>query len=211
MRRVVSILGVVILGAAPLLFAGPVGADTLPPPTCPVMGTANDFLTGGGFIIGAEVPPDALRAHANFGVGGGCKQGGSPHGLWGHLEYIDHGQGLNVHWTTIKGYTADIVIPADSKARDICGTATTNLYGDVDFFVRAADDDQTGGGDKFDIQLTATTGTTNCTAVCYTTFANGPHTLVGGNIVLHNPNPSTMGSFTGTCPTTPSFVSNVPN
>src|SRR3989449_3539676 len=49
-----------------------------------------DFLTGGGFIIRDS------GAKANFGVGGGCKHG-SP--TWGHLEYQDHGTGLNVHWT----------------------------------------------------------------------------------------------------------------
>src|SRR5256886_13992424 len=64
----------------------PVKAWATPPPC--------DFLTGGGFIL-------HFGAHANFGVGGGCKQG-SP--TWGHLEYIDHGTGLNVHWTSITGY-----------------------------------------------------------------------------------------------------------
>jgi len=50
-----------------------------------------DFLTGGGWIV-------HNGAKANFGVGGGCKHG-SP--TWGHLEYIDHSTGLNVHWTSI--------------------------------------------------------------------------------------------------------------
>src|SRR5258708_8377701 len=53
-----------------------------------------DFLTGGGWIV-------HNGAKANFGVGGGCKQG-SP--TWGHLEYIDHATGLNVHWTSITEY-----------------------------------------------------------------------------------------------------------
>src|SRR5438445_12390017 len=63
-------------------------------------GAANadcDVLTGGGFIINKG-------AKANFGVGGACKDGGDGHGLWGHLEYIDHGSGLNVHWTSITAY-----------------------------------------------------------------------------------------------------------
>src|SRR5437762_7826509 len=62
-------------------------------------GSANawqcDFLTGGGFIVRDS------GAKANFGVGGGCKHG-SP--TWGHLEYIDHGMGLDVHWTSITAY-----------------------------------------------------------------------------------------------------------
>src|SRR5438105_15474532 len=91
-------------------------------------GAANaqcDFLTGGGFIIVDS------GAKANFGVAGGCK-GGTP--TWGHLEYIDHGIGLNVHWTSITGYNAESS-GTDSKGRRtgsrfICGTARTNLYGD---------------------------------------------------------------------------------
>src|SRR5256885_15236851 len=63
-------------------------------------GSANawqcDFLTGGGFIVLDR------GGKANFGVGGGCKHG-SP--TWGHLEDIDHGMGLEGHWTSI---TADL-------------------------------------------------------------------------------------------------------
>jgi len=129
-----------------------------------------DFLTGGGFIIRDS------GAKANFGVGGGCKHG-SP--TWGHLEYIDHGTGLNVHWTSITAYL-EVDSSTDSRgkpfgARRICGTARTNLYGDVDWFVLARD---TGEPD-------------------HTLGGSGPG---GGNIQLHNPNPSTMGSFGGSCP-----------
>src|SRR5437879_1988272 len=89
MRRVISLLGVVAL----MLFAiGSAGAQDLVP--C-------DFLTGGGYII---TTASGSPAHGNFGVGGSCKQGGDGHGLWGHLEYHDHGTGLNVHWLTITGY-----------------------------------------------------------------------------------------------------------
>jgi hypothetical protein len=191
MRRVVIILGVVVLGAAPLLFGGDLAVAQIP--TCPASG--GDFLTGGGFIINA-MATDPPGAHANFGVGGSCKQGGGPHGLWGHLEYIDHGTGLNVHWTTITAYLPDFFFPTDLNARVICGTARTNQYGDVNFVVRAADDERTGMVDKFDIQLQnpMTSG------IVYTTFASPffPHKLVGGNVMLHNPNPA--GPFGGPCP-----------
>ena len=101
-------------------------------------GSANawqcDFLTGGGFIIRDN------GAKANFGVGGGCKHG-SP--TWGHLEYIDHGTGLNVHWTSITAYLeVDSSTDANGRptgARQICGTARTNLFGDVDWVVAARD------------------------------------------------------------------------
>ena len=107
-----------------------------------------DFLTGGGFIIttasGTHEP-----AKANFGVGGGCKHG-SP--TWGHLEYHDHGTGLNVHWTSITAYLlegdGDTGVDPKTKqptgTRLICGTARTNHFGDVDFMVRARDDGEPG-------------------------------------------------------------------
>ena len=153
-----------------------------------------DFLTGGGFIIRDSA------AKANFGVGGGCKHG-SP--TWGHLEYIDHGTGLNVHWTSITAYL-EVDSSTDSRgkpigARRICGTARTNLYGDVDWFVIARDTGEPGVDDEFTIRLTQSG------IIVYTTEGDSDHTLGGsgpggGNIQLHNPNPSTMGSFGGSCP-----------
>ena len=106
-----------------------------------------DFLTGGGFII-------HNGNKANFGVGGGCKDG-SP--TFGHLEYIDHGIGLNVHWTSITGYF-ELDSSSDANGRPtggrlICGTATTNLFGDVDFVVQARDAGEPGVNDNFDIRL----------------------------------------------------------
>ncbi len=153
-----------------------------------------DFLTGGGFIIRDS------GAKANFGVGGGCKDG-SP--TWGHLEYQDHGTGLNVHWTSITGYfEVDSSTDARGKpigARRICGTARTNLYGDVDWFVIARDTGEPGVDDEFTIRLKQSG------VIVYTTEGDSDHTLGGpgpggGNIQLHNPNPSTMGLFGGSCP-----------
>jgi hypothetical protein len=161
------------------------------------MNPPGDFLTGGGFILLPDAKnPINLVVHANFGVGGGCKEGGDGHGLWGHLEYIDHGSiltngaMLKVHWTTITAYRVDSPSSSDRRARYICGTATTNdpMHPNVNFAVRAADDDQSGGIDQFDIRLTDSTGEV---------YFTGPvaHTLAAGNITLHNPNPSTMGSI----------------
>src|SRR5438270_1019646 len=122
-------------------------------------GAANaecDFLTGGGFIINNG-------AKANFGVAGGCKDG-MP--TWGHLEYIDHGAGLNVHGTSITGYSKEGSDTTDSKGRPvgtrfICGTARTNLApprDNVNFAVRARDAGEPGVMDEFDIQLTIPPG-----------------------------------------------------
>src|SRR6266446_3334958 len=174
----------------------------------PAMAWPCDFLTGGGWIV-------HYGAHANFGVGGGCKFG-SP--TWGHLEYIDHGMGLNVHWTSITGYFeymgdtgTDPKTGQPTGARDICGTARTNLYGDVHFRVNVKDAGEPGINDHFDIRLwkcDAVTGV--CTDVYDTTQECYPHYLGssapcapgdggGGNIQLHKPNPSTTGNFGGSC------------
>ena len=164
-----------------------------------------DFLTGGGFINTTGGGQHEL-AKANFGVGGGCK-----HGMptWGHLQYIDHGNGLNVHWTSITAYLAEgdglgdtSVDPKTGQptgTRLVCGTARSNLFGDVDFMVRAKDAGEPGTSDEFDIRL-AQNG-----AIVYTTENDpGPHKLNdgtggGGNIQLHKPNPSTHGELGGHC------------
>lgn len=165
-----------------------------------------DFLTGGGFIIttggGTHEP-----AKGNFGIGGGCKHG-SP--TWGHLEYHDHGNGLNVHWETITAYLAegdglgdtstDPKTKQPTGTRLICGTARSNLYGPVDFMVRAKDAGEPGIADEFDIRL-AQGG-----FIVYATDPEGTHRLLndgnggGGNIQLHKPNPSTYGELGGDCP-----------
>ncbi len=161
-------------------------------------GAANgacDFLTGGGFIINPTTTSNGAKA--NFGVGGGCKDG-TP--TWGHLEYIDHGARLNVHWTSITAYFPD---PSDSsKARYICGTARTNLYGNVDFIVRARDTAEPGTNDVFDIRLTQPQGNPPVNVIVYSTEFSGFHKLNGGNggggnIELHGP---TTGDFGGPCP-----------
>jgi hypothetical protein len=170
MCRVISLLGVVAL----MLFAvGSAGAQNLVP--C-------DSLTGGGFIITTQ---SGSPAHGNFGVGGSCKQGGDGHGLWGHLEYHDHGTGLNVHWTSITAY-GEVFTGSDAKGRPIgtrliCGTARTNqTSGEVNWAVTATDNGEPGkiNNDLFSIQVLE---------LAYSQA--GP--LQGGNIQLHKPNKST--------------------
>jgi hypothetical protein len=165
---------------------------------------ACDFLTGGGFIY-------VDGAKGTFAIGGGCKKNvPDQHGpYWGHLEYHDHGNGLNAHWQTITAYH-EWESSTDDKGRLmgqrlICGTARTNLYGDVDFAVVVRDAGEPGVNDEFDIQLMLPDGT-----VEYTTFGSDstgsyPHKLGGGdggggNIQLHKPNPSNVGEFGGDCP-----------
>lgn len=163
-----------------------------------------DFMTGGGFIEPGPVGTYP-EGKANFGVGGGCKHGAP---TWGHLEYIDHGSGLNVHWTEITAYMMEGDggdPPPDPKTKQprgkrlICGTARTNHFGDVDFMVIAMDNGEPGSDDEFDIRLSQSG------EIIYTTETGGPHKLGGGdggggNIQLHKPNPSTTGDFGGACP-----------
>lgn len=188
MRRVISVLGV-----AALVLAASGSASAW---------VRCDFLTGGGFIVRDS------GAKANFGIGGSCKPGGDGHGLWGHLEYIDHGTSLNAHWHTITAYVFDDT-GTDPKTgqptgtRIICGTAGTNLYGDVDWAVVAKDVGEPGDDDVFKIRLSKSG------MIKYTTEFDSDHTLGGtgpggGNIQLHKENPSITESFTElnstTCP-----------
>ena len=180
-----------------------------------------DFLTGGGFIIRTPPSPEASGAHGNFGVGGACKDGGDGHGLWGHLEYIDHGTGtstltqlpLNAHWITITDYREVFTSGTPPKtlgARYICGTARTNqAYGDVNFVVYAEDEGEPGVNDIFVIRLTQPVGQNVPQRIVYTTEFDSNKTLGGGgfgggNIQLHQPNNSITGTFgffgDGKCP-----------
>jgi len=191
MRAIRTRLAPGIAALALALASGSVSAQSSSTPCTP--NPSSDFVTGGGFII---TPDPNTGAHANFGVAGGCKNGF----LWGHLEYIDHGARLNVHWTSITAYFPD---PSDSsKARYICGTARTNLYGNVDFIVRARDTAEPGTNDVFDIRLTQPQGNPPVNVIVYSTEFSGFHKLNGGNggggnIELHGP---TTGDFGGPCP-----------
>ncbi len=153
----------------------PVKAHVLPAPC--------DFTTGGGFVL-----TDAGN-HANFGLVGGCKNGG----FFGHVNFVDHDTsgffaGLHVSSTSIDGYFE----PADgSTIRDICGTANTNLPPPNDtgikFRARTQDNGEPGiGVDRFGLKLT-NPRTGESAVVVSTRF------LAGGNIQLHKPNPSTTG------------------
>jgi hypothetical protein len=143
-----------------------------------------DFVTGGGFIV------RPTGAKANFGVAGGVKNGA----FWGHLNYIDHGNGLHVQAQRrdITGY-----IFIDERTRDICGRAQTNLAGEVAFRVRVTDNGEPGRDDIFIIRL----GRNG--VILYTTEGDPDRTLGGpgpggGNIQLHK------GNRSNTAPATPS-------
>ena len=174
---------VFIAGAVQLLTTDSAIAQAQPP--C-------DFVTGGGFIVRDS------GNKANFGVAGSCKNQFS----WGHLQYVDHGHTppLNVHWTSITAYLGPGCSPTgpfDSTTRCICGTATSDAFGDVDFAVVVDDVAEPGVNDVFKIRLT------QGGQQVYTTESDTDHTLGGsgpggGNIQLHKPDPSS--TFGGSCP-----------
>jgi hypothetical protein len=144
-----------------------------------------DFTTGGGFVITDN------GNHANFGLVGGCKNGG----FFGHVNFVDHDTtgtfaGLHVNSDSIDAYFEPA---AGSNIRDICGTADTNLFGTVKFRARTEDNaDPNPGGqgiDKFGLKLTGVSPPwTGMSAVVIPT-----RVLAGGDIELHKPNPSTTG------------------
>lgn len=166
-----------ILVAALVFRTEPSEAHIVPSPC--------DFTTGGGFVI-----TDSGN-HANFGLVGGCKNGG----FFGHVNFVDHDTsgtfaGLHVSSTSIDGYFEPF---AGSNVRDICGTANTNLFGTVKFRARTEDNGEPGiGVDKFGLKLTGVSPPfTGQSAVVVST-----RLLAGGNIQLHKPNPSTTGPST---------------
>ena len=157
----------------------PVYAHVVPSPC--------DFTTGGGFVITDN------GNHANFGLVAGCKHGG----FFGHVNFVDHDTtgmfaGLHVSSDQVTAYVQPDPT-SHPRYRDICGTADTNLFGNVYFRVRTLDVAEPGSGptgpDRFGIELTGISPP----------YA-GVHKVVvftrvlrGGNMQLHKPNNSNTG------------------
>jgi hypothetical protein len=180
--KLVSVLFVGALFVLALLFPNlPVAKAHIVPSPC-------DFTTGGGFVI-----TDSGN-NANFGLVGGCKNGG----FLGHVNFVDHDTsgmfaGLHLSSDTIDAYFEPA---AGSNVRDICGTADTNLFGTVKFRARTEhnNDPNPGGSgvDRFGLKITGVSPPyAGISAVVITTRVLG-----GGDIELHKPNPSTTGPTT---------------
>lgn len=160
-------LGSVAVSSAVAQDCGSGGSCASVPAPC-------DFVTSGGFVVA-----DSL-AMANFGAHGGCKKGA----FWGHVNYVDHATDYHVNSTKITGYLTPF---PGSKIRDICGVAETNGDGDespVLFRLRLTDEGEPGSSDVFGIRLS--NGYHVSTRLLGAGFAGG------GNVELHNPNPSTV-------------------
>ena len=136
--------------------------------------TPCDFLTSGGFVIN-----DAGKK-VTFGIHGGCKNGE----FWGHLNVLDHATGYHISSTDVTAY----IVPTNGTqyTREICGLATTNSPADpasVFFRVRLIDNGEPGRLDLFGIRLS--------TGYHVTTRLLSDLKPGGGNIQLHDQNPST--------------------
>jgi len=161
----VNALHVIVDGVADVIISSAhadITCEPAPPPPPPPGCTPADFVTGGGWITGTP-----SGAKANFGVGGGIKQGA----FWGHLTYIDHDpNGPQVKGTGVTDYTGDAMIPT---MRHIKGTAEVNGQSGFTYQVDVTDNGEPGRDDTFTINL-----------------SNGyvaTGRLSGGNIQLHTP------------------------
>jgi len=196
-----------ILAAALVLRTAPAAAHVVPSPC--------DFTTGGGWILipsGTTTGTSGLAESgdkANFGIVGGCKNGG----FYGHVNYVDHNNGLHVSSNIpILGYfcpgqPGGPGTPCSPNLRDICGTAKTNLLGPVFFRVRTIDAEKQATPppkDKFGIKLIGRDPTTGASTgevkylVPTRCLANGSPTTCsavpgGGDIELHRGNNSNVG------------------
>src|SRR5713226_3867477 len=158
-----------------------------------------DFVTGGGFIVGAGGSSLRTDVHGNFGVGGGVKNGA----FWGHLEYNDHGTAptRQIHGTGVCNY--QVASSISPTSRDIFGSCQDSVTGACTYHVIVTDNGEPGiHNDGFSIAVCPPTSDCSCdrrTAfyIAGTYFGDGP--IAGGNIQLHKGNASNTAPPGFTC------------
>ena len=141
-------------------------ASPSPPPPCSA--TSTDFVTGGGWVVSRSDP----NAKANFAVAGGKD------GSWGHLMFIDHGNGLRAKGTAVNGYGP--YPPFGANGRQTRGSADVGGTSES-YEADVADNGEPGTGtnkpgsepDKFQLLLNGAVVASD--------------DLAGGNIQLHKP------------------------
>ena len=95
---------------------------------------------------------------------------------WGHLEYHDHGTGLNVHGTAVDYYGPGTLGP---NSREITGQTNFNGASGFTYIVDVADNGEPGTMvDMFQIRVFDVMSTL--------VYSAGPALLGGGNIQSHN-------------------------
>jgi len=145
------------LGQSDVIIASAHADITCPGPPPPAPCPGSDFVTGGGWIVS----PSGSRA--NFAVAGGIKNGAD----WGHLQYIDHGNGPRVKGTGVTAYT-------------LTGPTTRHIEG-------TADIDGTPGTYKVDVADNGEPGRNDTFSLTLSTGYSASDFLNGGNIQLHKP------------------------
>ena len=162
-----SFIVAAVAAAGFVIAYAPLGAQ--PTPRC-------DSISGGGFVITNET-------EANFGAHGGCKDGV----FWGHVNFVDHGGYLGTTPYHVRSVEITGYIEIDTNVRDICGIAVTNADEPqpVYFRVRMVGDREHGTSETFGIRLS------NDYHMTRRTLGNGGPG--GGNIRIHNSNPSNTG------------------
>ena len=136
----VNALHLVLCEGVDVVFSSSFAGVTCGGEINPSPGECADFVTGGGWITGTP-----SGAKANFGVAGGIKNGA----FWGHLNYIDHGNGMHVKATAVTGYAVD---PNDPDCRIIDYDVTIDGQSGT-ARVRVCDRGEPGENDIFEIQL----------------------------------------------------------
>ena len=187
MRSFTSLFAALLIATIFVLSGGNASAHVV---TC-------DFTTGGGWILipsgtasGSLGLPESGEK-ANFGIVGGCKNGG----FYGHANYVDHNNGLHVNGP-VTGYLDPCIGECGLRPgyRDLCGPAKTNQGFDVYFRIRTKDNGEPGGDDRFGIKLVRQSNTADVVYLVPTRELGPPGTTGGGgNIQFHKPNPSNTG------------------
>jgi len=216
MKNIARILGVLVLVLLAAVLLTPVA------PFKSTIALAHevvcDFTTGGGFIFVSKSTSSSPLAEtgrkANFGLVGGCKNGG----FFGHVNYVDHNNGLHVSSDTITAYVnpcPGCSPPDANNARDICGTADVSINGSPvpgtwGFRVRTIDAEQQSSPppkDKFGIHIHSLDSSGNALSTAYlvqtrclasdsptgNVMTCSPGNPGGGDIELHKHNPSNTG------------------
>lgn len=177
MTRLINRLGFVILLLSMILLPLHYWAKAHPVPS-PCM----DFVTGGGFFF------FGLPKQANFGFNAGFK-GPNQTAPSGHLNYIDHNDGMHVSSTSVDSYEGFACGDAcgDCADRVFGGTAKVNGVPGYTYLVEVIDAGEPGRHDRFRITVTGPGGFFY-TADSGDGFPCCPADGIdGGNIQIHKP------------------------
>jgi hypothetical protein len=129
-------LHVVVNGVADAIVDSAHADVTCPPAGTPPTCTGDDFMTGSGSMTGSSGDKE------NFAIAGGFTNGR----YWGHVLFVDHGNGRKWKSTEMTGYGPG----STPAARYMEGTDDENRREGT--FNDQADDNDRGGGDDESFQ-----------------------------------------------------------